>query len=344
MKIFNVVDVSNFKLTDFKGDKLEILKFVSNISQDHYPERASVIAIINAPSWFSLFFRMIKPMINENTQKKIRVYTQKESYNGLLEFLEPSRIPVSDDRISGRFSAFSSPAPSTLAHSFSLIFFFPRPAPTQEEYGGTCSYRDKNGNKIPTGKGTEMEKAVFYYVDMLNSGQPLPRPPHFNREDTLDEQKDLASREEVWDGHADDPLSWSDIHLPLEEQKSNFSCKSRGLVTSDYDSIAEESAGGSSESPISISGSDDAVSADRNKDCAAEGALPRRHTTLCFDVGADSHIEGETLSAEINRGIDIQSSRACSNNGGTSEASGFFFGDSSGETTPRITRVIYEGW
>ena len=72
-------------------------------------------------------------MINENTQKKVRVYTAKETYTGLLEFLDADRIP--------------------------------------EEYGGSCSYKNATGEKINCRHGTEMERAMFDYVDRMNSGK-----------------------------------------------------------------------------------------------------------------------------------------------------------------------------
>ncbi|GMH79888.1 hypothetical protein TL16_g08310 [Triparma laevis f. inornata] len=148
-KIFNIVDVEDFKLTELKGDRLEFFKFITGLSQDHYPERASVIAVVNAPSWFTMLFRLIKPMINENTQKKIRVLSRGDTYNG------------------------------------------------------------------------------------LNSGKPLPRPPHWNREDVLQPQKDLALNDAIWEGDSHDPFYVSDIHLPLSSQKSKFALTAQGVLGPD---------------------------------------------------------------------------------------------------------------
>lgn len=39
--------------------------------QDHYVERASMIMVINVPSWFANIWSMIKPLVNEATQKKV---------------------------------------------------------------------------------------------------------------------------------------------------------------------------------------------------------------------------------------------------------------------------------
>lgn len=66
-------------------------------------------------------------MINENTQKKIRVLSRGDTYNGLREFLEDERIPV--------------------------------------EYGGSCCYKNSGGERITCREGTEMERAMADYVN-----------------------------------------------------------------------------------------------------------------------------------------------------------------------------------
>ena len=57
-------------------------------------QRASVIMVVNVPSWFSMCFKIIKPFINENTQKKIKVYNAKDTFKGMCEFASPEDIPV----------------------------------------------------------------------------------------------------------------------------------------------------------------------------------------------------------------------------------------------------------
>lgn len=67
----------------------------------------------------------------------------------------------------------------------------------------------------------------------LNSGKPLPRPPHWNREDVLQPQKDLALNDAIWEGDSHDPFYVSDIHLPLSSQKSKFALTAQGVLGPD---------------------------------------------------------------------------------------------------------------
>ena len=93
-RVVNVVDVSGFALSNLRGNSLELFKFIAGLSQDHYPERAAVIMVINTPNWFSMIFKVIKPLINEATQKKIRILNTKETFKGLCEFIPVDEIPV----------------------------------------------------------------------------------------------------------------------------------------------------------------------------------------------------------------------------------------------------------
>jgi len=43
------------------GMRLEYFRICSDIAQQHYPERTKKYLVINAPSWFSLVWRIIKP-------------------------------------------------------------------------------------------------------------------------------------------------------------------------------------------------------------------------------------------------------------------------------------------
>ena len=67
-------------------------------------------------------------------------------------------------------------------------------------------------------------------MQRLNSGKPLPRPPHFNREDVLSRFRETEKYEDFWEGGDSTAEEFlSDIHLPLNEQKSLFAgvCRER---------------------------------------------------------------------------------------------------------------------
>lgn len=48
------------------------LSFVKTMS-DHYPQRSFKTLIINAPSWFDLMYKLVKPLLRESTKEKINI-------------------------------------------------------------------------------------------------------------------------------------------------------------------------------------------------------------------------------------------------------------------------------
>lgn len=64
------------------------------ILQLHYPERARVIVVANAPSVFSFIFSMIQPMLNDVTRRKVRITSSTSKvFEALCEFFDPNDIP-----------------------------------------------------------------------------------------------------------------------------------------------------------------------------------------------------------------------------------------------------------
>ena len=92
--LLQVMDVGNLKMSDIVGDNMDFVKRTVAIANQHYPERAYVIFVVNAPSWFSWLWKMVKPMVHENTQKKVKILAKREILSGLLEHVDISEIPI----------------------------------------------------------------------------------------------------------------------------------------------------------------------------------------------------------------------------------------------------------
>jgi hypothetical protein len=66
-----VLDVSGIGMSDLGGEVLDFIKRASAFTGAHYPERSSMIFIINIPGWFNMIWRMIKPLIDPVTREKV---------------------------------------------------------------------------------------------------------------------------------------------------------------------------------------------------------------------------------------------------------------------------------
>jgi hypothetical protein len=92
-KGINVMDVDRLTLGFLTGDNLTFLKKTLNVANQHYPERCHVIFVINAPWISSMLWKMFSPLVHENTRKKIKILSAKDSLTGMLEHIPISQIP-----------------------------------------------------------------------------------------------------------------------------------------------------------------------------------------------------------------------------------------------------------
>lgn len=64
-----------------------------NIMQDNYPEMLTKKFFINIPSWGSTIFKLVRPLLAEETVKKFVICSSGESKAALLEQINPENLP-----------------------------------------------------------------------------------------------------------------------------------------------------------------------------------------------------------------------------------------------------------
>jgi hypothetical protein len=64
-KCITVIDIEQVKMSDVAGESLDFVRKSVAIANQHYPERAHVIFLVNVPSWFSFVWRLVKPLVHE---------------------------------------------------------------------------------------------------------------------------------------------------------------------------------------------------------------------------------------------------------------------------------------
>jgi hypothetical protein len=80
-------------MSDLAGSNMDYIKKTVGIANQHYPERSYVIIVVNAPFYASMGWKMLKPMVHPNTQKKVRILSPSETLSGLQEYIDISQIP-----------------------------------------------------------------------------------------------------------------------------------------------------------------------------------------------------------------------------------------------------------
>jgi hypothetical protein len=87
------LDIGTVNMAVFAGDTLDFIRKTISVANQHYPERAYLVFVVNAPRWFAWAWGVLKPLVHENTQKKVHILDKKHILKGLLEHIEMDQIP-----------------------------------------------------------------------------------------------------------------------------------------------------------------------------------------------------------------------------------------------------------
>lgn len=85
-----IIDLDGIRMTDFVGEAVDFVKRASAFSAQHYPERAGFVFVINVPGWFKLIWNVVKPIVDEDTLKKIYILRGKDEIRTAMQ----ERIPL----------------------------------------------------------------------------------------------------------------------------------------------------------------------------------------------------------------------------------------------------------
>lgn len=97
-KLTMVIDLENMALSQVTSKFYLMIKDITKLDQEHFPERAGKIFIINAPRLFSFVWSGIRPFINKATQAKMRIHAKGNSnqlkmQQELLAHIDEEQLP-----------------------------------------------------------------------------------------------------------------------------------------------------------------------------------------------------------------------------------------------------------
>jgi hypothetical protein len=88
----NIMDVKGISLKLITKESQRMMKKLTSITQDNYPETMGNMVIINAPYIFKMIYSLVKPMLSPRTQSKIIVLGSRYM-DKLLEFVDIECLP-----------------------------------------------------------------------------------------------------------------------------------------------------------------------------------------------------------------------------------------------------------
>ena len=89
----NVLDLEGLTSAQASSEAMEIIKMSTKVA-DFFPETMHCMLILNAPTWFSVTWRLIRSFIDPRTARKIEVYTSAaRGQHRLQQLIKPTEIP-----------------------------------------------------------------------------------------------------------------------------------------------------------------------------------------------------------------------------------------------------------
>jgi len=79
-----VIDVKDMRMRQVTGDFIQLVKLVAEVDGKQYPETMGRTFIINAPSYFSLAWRLVRGFIDPNTVAKINIFGGPKDFEPVL--------------------------------------------------------------------------------------------------------------------------------------------------------------------------------------------------------------------------------------------------------------------
>ena len=93
-KSIYVMDLDGMRIWDFAGEIIDFCRQASKFTQEHYPERAGTIFVINVPGFFQIIWNVMKPLTDPVTLEKVKVVSGKaEVLEALKEKIDVENIP-----------------------------------------------------------------------------------------------------------------------------------------------------------------------------------------------------------------------------------------------------------
>jgi hypothetical protein len=73
----NVIDLSGLSMSDAAGDAFRFISKAGALLNLHFPLRLHKAFLINAPSWWSVVWRLVSPLIDSKTRALMCLYSAK---------------------------------------------------------------------------------------------------------------------------------------------------------------------------------------------------------------------------------------------------------------------------
>lgn len=84
---FSLKQVYSWQVVDY-------IRALVGLYENNYPETLKLGLLINTPSFFPVFWKLIRPFLSERTAGKVKIFARDGWLPTLLEYVDPSQLPA----------------------------------------------------------------------------------------------------------------------------------------------------------------------------------------------------------------------------------------------------------
>ncbi|CAN7985274.1 unnamed protein product [Ixodes hexagonus] len=90
-----VFDYDNFSIRQvYSFQVIEFTHLLLVLYENYYPEMLEQCLLINAPSFFHIFWKIVRPFLTERTASKMKVFSREGWQSVLLKHVDPAKLPA----------------------------------------------------------------------------------------------------------------------------------------------------------------------------------------------------------------------------------------------------------
>lgn len=88
-------DFDNFSLRQvYSWQVVDYIRALVVLYENYYPETLKLALLINTPSFFPIFWRLIRPFLSERTASKVHIFSGDGWQKVLLDYVDPGELPA----------------------------------------------------------------------------------------------------------------------------------------------------------------------------------------------------------------------------------------------------------
>jgi hypothetical protein len=93
-RTITVIDLAHLSVRKLPTEAKNFIKFANRLLGAHYPEKAAHVYLVNVPLYFSVIWKMVAPVLDPTTRKKIKVVRGPRNVTkALLQHIDSVMLP-----------------------------------------------------------------------------------------------------------------------------------------------------------------------------------------------------------------------------------------------------------